>query len=110
MPVRRLRHGPALRVAAGAIAEAVDPALREMPFRVGLNVDGDVLVHRRAKLGRLLVSELAALGTGKLQRARLRVGELDLGEAALLCGCRHCYPSCFSLGCNIFRISRRWGW
>src|SRR6476661_10420786 len=102
MPVRRPGHGPLLRIATGSIAETVEPALREMPFRVGLHVDCDVLIHRRAQLRRLVIVELAALRTGELQRTRLRIGELDRREAALLCGCRHCDPSCFSLGCKTF--------
>ena len=59
------RLGPLLRVAAGAVAEAVDPALGQVPFGVGLHVDGDVLVHRRPQLGRLVVVVRAALELGK---------------------------------------------
>ena len=44
VPVVGLELRPLLRVAAGAVGEAVDPALGEVALRIGLDVDGDVLV------------------------------------------------------------------
>ena len=47
VPVAALERGPVLRVAAGAVSEAVQPALAEVAIRVRLDVGGDVLVDRR---------------------------------------------------------------
>ena len=78
-----LRGRPILRIAAGAVTEAVDPALGQVAIGIGLHVDGDVLVHRGPQLGRLEVA-VVRLWTREIQRAGFGVGELDLREATFL--------------------------
>jgi hypothetical protein len=52
VPVGRLQRRPLLRIAAGPVGEAVDPALEQVAVGIGLDVDGHVLVDRGASLGR----------------------------------------------------------
>src|SRR4029079_11550672 len=67
VPVRGLQRRPLVRVAAGAVGEAVDPALGEVALRIGLDVDRDVLVDGRAALGRReVVVRAARRGRGLL--------------------------------------------
>ena len=87
VPVRGLQGRPLLGVARGAVGEGVDPSLRQVPLRIGLDVDGDVLVDRGAALGRLEVVVGAAARRGELLRTSLGVREVGDRDAALL-GCR----------------------
>ncbi len=86
VPVGGLQRRPVLWIAAGAVGEAVDPALCEVAIGVRLDVDGHVLVDARAALGRCEVAVAAAGGRGELFRAGLGVGEDGLGDAAFLWG------------------------
>jgi hypothetical protein len=75
---------PVQRVAGLAVGEAVDPALREVVPRVGLDLDRDVLVVRLLALGgrEVVVAPGARAGVGELARPGLGVGEHGLGNAA----------------------------
>ena len=82
VPVRGPRLGQVGRIAARPVRESVHPALGEMPLGVGLDVDGDILVHRRPQPLRLEVVERPAVGAGELERPGLRIGEDEPRDAA----------------------------
>lgn len=66
-------------------------SLRQMPVGVGLHIDGDVLVRRRAQFGGLVVVVRTALRTRELEGAGLGISEFDPWKAAplRLCRCSH---------------------
>ena len=79
----RLQRGPVQRVAAAAVGEPVQPALGEVVPRVGLHLDGDVLVVGLLPLLRGVVVEPAGVRVGEFLCAGLSVGEYGLRQAAL---------------------------
>ena len=83
-PVRSpgLQDRPVQRVAAPAVGEAVQPALAEVVPRVGLDLDGHVLVVGLLALGRRVVVEPACVRVREFLRPRFGVGEDWLRHAA----------------------------
>ena len=84
----RLERGPVQRVAAAAVGEPVQPALGEVVPRVGLHLDGHVLVVGLLALLRDVVVEPARGRVRELLGAGLGVGEDGLGNATFRRG-RH---------------------
>ena len=78
----RLEGRPVQRVAAAAVGEPVQPSLAEVVPRVGLHLDGHVLVVRLLALLREVVVEPACGRVRELFGAGFGVGEDGLGNAA----------------------------
>src|SRR5919198_3033382 len=72
VPVTALEPGPPLVIGGRAIGEANDPTLQQVAVRVGLYVDGDVLILAQVPLAEgLVVVEAPAVPPRELGRARL---------------------------------------
>jgi hypothetical protein len=69
VPVGALRGGAVLDICALAVSEADDPVLDEVALGIRLDVDGDVLVMRRALAPRLEIAVFAAVGVGENRSA-----------------------------------------
>ena len=94
VPVTALEPGPPLVIGGRAIGEANDPALQQVAVRVGLYVDGDVLILAQVPLAEgLVVVEAPAVPPRELGRARLgRSPGLAFGDR-LLCFSGHSVSS-----------------
>src|SRR6266516_4353372 len=97
MPVRRLHLRPRLAKPCNPIGKGIKPALQEISFGIGLNVDRHVFVDAvLASLGGEIVKR-AAIRSRELGRARVRVRYVDRWPCGWVCYsgwvCHRCLSS-----------------
>src|SRR5947209_527742 len=85
MPVRRLHLRPRLAKPCNPIGKGIKPALQEISFGVGLNIDRHVFVHAGLTSFGCEVVKGSTVRSRELGRTRARVRYVNLWPCVLVC-------------------------